>query len=111
MLVDEYRNNNYEIQIKDLHKFTGSDLKDNRFQRQLEPIRDQPPPEQSIAVRGRGRPLGSKNRPRDLSVDIPLKPKSLGDITMITRMGAATKPKGAVKENKSPLLRRVKDLE
>jgi len=73
---------------------------------------DQTPSEQSIAVRGRERPPGAKNKPRDVSVDIPPKPKSLGDITMITRMGAATKPPtGAAKETKSPLLRRVKDLE
>ena len=73
---------------------------------------EQPPPEQSIAVRrGPGRPLGSKNRPR-ISVNIPPKPKILGDINMITPMGAATKPpKGAAKGTKSPLLRRVKDLE
>ena len=73
---------------------------------------EQPPPEQSIAVRrGPGRPLGSKNRPR-ISVNIPPKPKFLGDINMITPMGAATKPpKGAAKGPKSPLSRRIKDLE
>ena len=75
---------------------------------------DQPPPEQSIAVRrGPGRPFGSKNRPRDLSVNIPPKPKTLGDVTMITRMGAATKPpKGAGgRYTKSPVERGIKDLE
>jgi len=75
-------------------------------------VTDQPPPEQSISFRrGPGRPLGAKNKPRDLSVDIPPKPKSLGDITITSRMGAATKPKGAAKGPKSPLSRRIKDLE
>ena len=82
---------------------------------------DQPPPEQSIMVRGKGRPLGSKNKAKNLSVNIPPKPKTLGDAilgSMMENMGAATKriasptkPKGVVKERKSPLLRRVKDLE
>ena len=82
---------------------------------------DQPPPEQSIMVRGTGRPVGSKNKAKNLSVNIPPKPKTLGDAllgSMMENMGAATKritsptkPKGAVKERKSPLLRRVKDLE
>jgi len=68
MLVDEYRNKNYEIQIKDLHKFTGSDLKDNRFQRQLEPLREQPPPEQSIMVSGRGAPRKPDNEGSEKAV-------------------------------------------
>ena len=75
---------------------------------------EQPPPEQSIAVRGRGRPVGSKNKPK-ISVDIPPKPKTLGDVvlrSMMENIGAATKPpKGAAKGTKSPLLKRIKDLE
>ena len=81
---------------------------------------DQPPPEQSIMVRDRGRPVGSKNRLK-ISVDIPPKPQTLGDAilgSMMENMGAATKriasstkPIGAVKGRKSPLSRRIKDLE
>jgi len=181
MLETEYRKKDYDVLIRDLQKYGGSSLRDNRFKRQPEPVTeldgsyseeflrlyyspsderfnietemnigitkeyadhhkmviayqkepeeyrrqiekyikklaiDQPPPEQSIAVRrGPGRPIGSKNRPRDLSVNIPPKPKTLGDailVSMMENMGAATKPKGAAKGPKSPLLKRIKDLE
>jgi hypothetical protein len=190
MLETEYRKEDYEIRIRDLQKFGGSGLRNNRFQVQLEPIQEldgsysdeflrlyyapsderynieskmsvfgsgkggleyykkmvdayqkepedyrrqtenfikkknieQPPPEQNITVRGKGRPLGSKNRPK-ISVDIPPKPKNLADVilgSMMENMGATTKlpkgaatklPKGAPKGQKSPLLKRIKDLE
>jgi hypothetical protein len=181
MLETEYRKEDYEIRIRDLQKFGGSGLRNNRFQVQLEPIQEldgsysdeflrlyyapsderynieskmsvfgsgkgsleyhkkmviayqkepeeyrrqtenfikkknieQPPPEQSITVRRRGRPLGVKNKPK-ISVDIPPKPKNLGDVilgSMMKNMGAATKPPmGAAKGPKSPLSKRIKDL-
>ena len=182
MLETEYRKEDYDIRIRDLQKFGGSGLRNNRFQVQLEPIQEldgsysdeflrlyyapsderynieskmsvfgsgkgsleyhkkmviayqkepeeyrrqtenfikkknieQPPPEQSITVRRRGRPLGVKNKPK-ISVDIPPKPKNLGDVisrSMMENMGAAAKPPmGAAKGPKSPLLKRIKDLE
>ena len=55
--------------------------------------------------------MQKNKKSKDLSVNIPPKPKTLGDITMITPMGAATKPKGAAKGPKVPLLRRIKDLD
>jgi len=121
----EYQNLDYEEKINDMSIFEGDKLIGNRFlaqndpnefEKELEKYRliNMPPPEQSIAVRGRGRPVGSKNKPK-ISVDIPPKPKTLGDVvlrSMMENIGAATKPpKGAAKGTKSPLLKRIKDLE
>jgi hypothetical protein len=40
MLETEYRKEDYEIRIRDLQKFGGSGLRNNRFQVQLEPIQE-----------------------------------------------------------------------
>jgi len=38
MLETEYRKKDYDVLIRDLQKYGGSGLRDNRFKRQLEPL-------------------------------------------------------------------------
>ena len=108
MLVDEYRNNDYEVQIKDLHKFTGSDLKDNKFQRQLEPLREQPPPEQSIMVRGRGAPRKPDNEGTEAQVKAR---KNAREKYEDLKLPIESRGGAAGRYIKSPVKRGIKDLE
>ena len=108
MLVDEYRNNDYKVQIKDLHRYSNSDLKDNRFQRQLEPIRDQPPPEQSITVRGRGRPRKPDNEGSEAQVKAR---KNAREKFKELKLPIESRGGAAGRYTKSPVKRGIKDLE